>query len=251
MAKSAGRTVALSAARRRMVDYMRLAQSVPQIFIHRTMSLADVADARRGSHPKIGWSACFIKAYALAGQTVPAVRQSFLTVPHPRLFEHETSSATVAVERAVDGEPVVFGLRISQPERRPLSEIHARLSAAAHDPLETVEAFQRQIRYGRWPGFLRRMLMWYALNFKGTLRDRHFGTFAVTSVHGSGAELISPRAPLTTIFTYGPVSSQGDVTVRLGFDHRVLDGMTAGRVLAEMEQALLGPIRIELAGAAR
>lgn len=234
-----------------MVDYMRLAQSVPQIVIQRTMALGDLAVVRQRSDPKIGWSACFIKAYALAGQIVPAVRQSFLPFPYGRLFEHETSSATVAVERTVDGKPVVFGFRISQPEHRPLSEIHARLSSAAHDPVEKVQAFQRQIRYGRWPGFVRRMLMWYALNSKGTLRERHFGTFAVTSVHGSGAELLSPRAPLTTILTYGPVSPEGHVTVRLGFDHRVLDGMTAGRALAEMEKALLGSIQSELTGAAR
>jgi pyruvate/2-oxoglutarate dehydrogenase complex dihydrolipoamide acyltransferase (E2) component len=227
-----------------MADYMGLTQSVPLIYAESTIDVADVAAARERSSPKIGWSACLIKAFARAGLVVPELRRSLLTVPYTRLFEHAESVASVAVERVVDGEAVVLGFRVDRPEHRPLAEIDTLLKSAATDPFDSIREFRRQLRYWRWPGMIRRLVYRYGLSVKGTVRARNFGTFAMTSIHGSGAELLAPRWPLTTIFTYGPITET--VTVRLGFDHRVMDGMTAGRILAVMGTELRTTIRDEL-----
>ena len=54
--------------------------------------------------------------------------------------------------------------------------------------------------------------------------------------------------PLTTGLNYGVVSADGSVDVRLTYDHRVLDGGTAARALADMEAVMNGPILAELNG---
>ena len=46
--------------------------------------------------------------------------------------------------------------------------------------------------------------------------------------------------------TYGPLQDDGTLTLRLLFDHRVYDGATAARVLARVEEILLGPIYEEI-----
>jgi hypothetical protein len=58
--------------------------------------------------------------------------------------------------------------------------------------------------------------------------------------------VLSIRSPLTTTLFYGVFDSDGAVDVRLAFDHRVLDGATAARGLAEMERLLQTEIAGEL-----
>ena len=53
---------------------------------------------------------------------------------------------------------------------------------------------------------------------------------------------------MTTALNYGVVADDGAVDVRLTYDHRVLDGGTAARALAEVEAAMNGPILAELEG---
>ncbi|HEY0438608.1 MAG TPA: 2-oxo acid dehydrogenase subunit E2, partial [Xanthobacteraceae bacterium] len=61
-----------------------------------------------------------------------------------------------------------------------------------------------------------------------------------------GADLLHPVGPWTTLLTYGPLRADGTVEVRIIFDHRVLDGATAARALARLEEVLNGPILDEL-----
>jgi hypothetical protein len=43
---------------------------------------------------------------------------------------------------------------------------------------------------------------------------------------------------LTTLLNYGVIDSDGDVSVRIIYDHRVMDGATVARALARLEQIL-------------
>lgn len=52
--------------------------------------------------------------------------------------------------------------------------------------------------------------------------------------------------PVTTSLNCGVFRRDGTVDLRLHFDHRVLDGMTAARTLAELEEILTHNLVTEL-----
>ena len=64
------------------------------------------------------------------------------------------------------------------------------------------------------------------------------GTFGVTVYAGLGAESLHLLAPTTTTMNYGMAQADGNVLVRIVYDHRVLDGLTIARTLAFMEEVL-------------
>ena len=74
------------------------------------------------------------------------------------------------------------------------------------------------------------------------------GTFGVTAVGKWNVESLRPIAPWTSLLHYGVIDSQGNMTVRLTYDHRVLDGTGPARALHEMEQFLKTDIVAELQG---
>jgi predicted component of type VI protein secretion system len=93
-------------------------------------------------------------------------------------------------------------------------------------------------------------LWWVGLNI-GTQRSNFFGTFALSVYSALGAESLHPLAPLTTVLNYGVIDSDGDVNVRIIYDHRVMDGATVARVLARLEQILNTSILDEIGSLAK
>ena len=91
-----------------------------------------------------------------------------------------------------------------------------------------------------WP--FRRLVLWAGLNILGSMRCRFFGTFGITSVGSQGAGITHLLPLLTCQLHYGIFDPTGGLAMRVSFDHRVLDGATAARVLAEVEEVLLGQI---------
>jgi hypothetical protein len=53
------------------------------------------------------------------------------------------------------------------------------------------------------------------------------------------------------LLSYGPADLNGNVNVRLNFDHRVFDGALAGRVLTRLEEVLNSSILEELRALAK
>ena len=88
-------------------------------------------------------------------------------------------------------------------------------------------------------------MLWLGLNMPRA-RPVQFGTFALSVYSSLGAESLHPLSPLTTTLNYGVIKSDGTVSVRLIYDHRVFDGATAARALARLEEVLTGPILAEL-----
>jgi hypothetical protein len=240
-----GRWISLSIPRRLVADLMYFSAGMPLICAQREMRLDDVTAARLAGSVRTPWPAVFAKAYALIAAEFPELRRAYVRLPWPHLYEYPTSVASVAVERAFGSELGVCFAPIPNPAALTLEEIGRLIRAAKQPEFEQTRTFQRLVRIAKCPAPLRRALWWIALNV-GRYRANYFGTFALSTVSSLGADLLEPRSPLTTLLTYGVISNDGRVMVRVIFDHRVLDGATAARALKRLEEALRGEIAAEL-----
>jgi hypothetical protein len=84
----------------------------------------------------------------------------------------------------------------------------------------------------------------------GKFRGKWFGTFGLTGVAALGSVSHHMLTPLTATLTFGVIQPNGNVSVRLFYDHRVMDGIEPSKALEEVENTLLGPIRAEMEGLA-
>jgi hypothetical protein len=80
-------------------------------------------------------------------------------------------------------------------------------------------------------------LWWMGLNI-GRQRGNFFGTFGVSVYSALNAESLHPLSTYTATHNYGVINENGDVPVRIIYDHRVMDGATVARALQHMEKIL-------------
>ena len=78
------------------------------------------------------------------------------------------------------------------------------------------------------------------------MQGRYFGTFAISTVSGLGTDITHVRSPLPLLLNYGVIGPDGDVDVRIVFDHRSIDGAVIARALRRLEQVLSTTIIEEL-----
>jgi hypothetical protein len=248
--RTAGRRLRLSVPRRLVCDFLHFARRVPSVPVQRGLDLGALAEARRGAAKRLSWAVLFARAFGLVAAEVPALRRTYLPFPVPHLYEHPDSTAGVAVERDYLGESGVFFGLLRGVEHATLAEMQERLDWFRSAPLADVGSFRATLAVSRLPWPLRRLVWWGVLNLSGALRARRLGTFGVSVYSSLGAESLHPISPLTTLLTYGPIAPGGAVTVRVVYDHRVLDGATVARALARLEEVLLGPVAAEVRAAA-
>lgn len=241
-----GRRLALSLPRRFVNDVMYFSRSVPTVIVERKATIPAVVRARQATIPRPGWLALLLKAAGLATLDVPDLRRSFLSFPWPRLYEHGCSIPAITIERDWHGEPGVFVFPLRHPEMLPLTEIDTALQHAKTAPLWEVAAFRRSLRLSQLPMPIRRLVWWLALRVVPGWRQKYFGTIAVSSVITSGAEITAALTPLSGYLTFGTVTADGTVTLRLMFDHRILDAAQAARYLVALERRLNTDILHEL-----
>jgi hypothetical protein len=246
MPQPAGVNIPLSLPRRLMCDYLHFARQIPSVPVQRRMHLGQVVAARAATGLRPSWCGIFTKAYAFVTAARPELRRAYLAAPWPHLYEHPVNMTLVAVERKFGDEDAVFFARIRQPERLSLAEIDARLRRFKEQPLETVGDYRRMILINRFPRPLRRLLWWVGLNVWGRKRAAFLGTSGVTVYAGLGAASLHPLSLLTTTLNYGVIEPDGSVDVRIIYDHRVMDGATVARALADLEGVLTHEILAEL-----
>jgi hypothetical protein len=229
---------------------LHFAASIPSVPVQRKMALAEVVTARETIAGRPCWPAVFLKAYSRVVDELPPLRRAYVALPWPHLCEYPKTVASIAVEREYGNEPCVFFAKIGDPARRPLREIHSRIREFAEAPVRSVPTFRKMLSLAWWPRPVRRALLWLGLNLPRA-RGGQFGTFGLTVYSSLGAESLHPLSPLTSTLNYGPIDREGNVSVRLIYDHRVFDGATAARALGRLEEVLTGPILAELRGMAR
>jgi len=242
-----GRRIPLSRARRLAIDFLHFAAGVPTVPVQRRIHLRPVIEARAALPDRPAWTAIFVKAFAVVSAEVPELRRAYVKLPWPQLYEYPTPVASVMVERDFEGEKAVLAGRVKDPAALTLPELTARLRAFHETPVGELKYFRRALRLTWLPRPVRRLVMWLGLNVPSH-RIRHFGTFGVSVYSALGAESLHPLAPLTALLNYGVFTPDGDVDVRVVYDHRVLDGATVARALGRLEEVLTGPIVEELRG---
>ena len=236
----------LSPGRRFVADMLRFAKQVPSIPVARTMHIAAVAEARKNCPSRHSWTSLLMKAYGLVAMRHAPLRQAWITWPWDHLYEHPISVCGVVIERMHAGEPVLLGAQVRAPEHKTLMSIDEYLQRVKETPIEEIGYYRRALMISRLPRFLRRFMWWHTLNLSGYKRAKRLGTFGLSSYGRLGAEQIHPLGPLTTLLTFGPISPDGSVVVKVIYDHRVMDGAEVARWLAEMENVLHGEIVREL-----
>lgn len=236
----------MSPARKFVADMLHFAKQVPSIPVARAMNVAAVTEARGMCPARPSWTALFMKAYGIICQRHPGLRQALIAWPWEHLYEHPISVCGAVIEREHCGEHILLGVQIRAPEGKTLQEIDEYLRRVKETPIEQIGYFRRVFFMGMLPKWLRRFLWWSTLHLSGYKRAKRLGTFGLSSYGRLGAEQIHPLGPLTTLLTFGPISSTGEVVVKVVYDHRVLDGAEVARFLAEMEHVLHQEIAGEL-----
>ena len=238
-----GRSIPLSPVRKLVIDLTRLA--APTVPVQRVMNLAPLVAARARLDDRPPWVAIFVKAYALLSEEMPILRRAYVKLPTPRLYEYPVSTASIVIERDLGDEMAILTYLLRDPSKLSVGEIAARIRHAKTAPLMEIRSFRRMMELARWPTPLRRLIWWMGLNI-GRQRGNYFGSFGFTVYSGLGAESLHPLSPLTATLNYGVIGEDGKVTVRMIYDHRVLDGSDVARALVRLEEKLTGPLVAEL-----
>ena len=240
-----GRWIRLSRARRIVADHSYFASRMPQGVLRQTINIAPIVKARAAAEPRPSWTSLFIKAFALVAQESPPLRQAYVTLPWPHIYEYPTSVASLVVERSFEGEDVIFIRRIKDPASRSIAEIGEVIQEAKTAPVESITDFRKGLQLARAPAFIRRLIWWLGMNI-GRQRPNYFGTFGVSVLGGAGTLIIYPVSSWSVFVTYGPIAADGSVEIVLAFDHRGMDGAVVARAFKALEAALNGPIADEV-----
>src|SRR5262245_16417007 len=222
-----GRNITVTPLRRLVTDLMHFSAKVPTVIIERRMDLSALVAARRLWPQRPSWCILFTKAFGFVGARHPQLRQSYMSFPWPRLYEHPVNVATMNIERETPREKVVVYAHVESPERQGLAELDTFVRQFQAKPLDEILEYRRACRMSLVPWPFRRLLWWMGLNIVGPLRVHNFGTFGISSVAAQGAGIVQLVPLLTATLHYGLFSEAGKLDMRLSFDHRVLDGATA------------------------
>lgn len=240
-----GKRISFPKNRRLVLDICHASKSVPTFPVERLFQLGDLREARDRAGARISWVAIFLRGYGLVCQSIPELRQTFVTYPWPRLYEHPHTVASISIHRKdpEGGKRLIWG-RINDAENRTLVDIQQRLDHAIYGRLE--EVFKDGIRLERLPTPIRRLSWWLAMKWHGRQRAKKIGTFSISTLAGQNAINRGHPLVVTTSLAYSQCEADGSCLVTLLSDHRVLDGILAARALQLLENKLRGPVLSEL-----
>ena len=240
-----GRRLALTPGRKMVLEILHHGRQVPTLPLSKTAHVGELAAIRKAG-AFVSWTAIFMKAYGLVAQRHAELRRAYISLPWPHLYEHPVSECALLLERDHDDESMVFGAKVRGPEEQALGDLDEAIGRFRSAPVDSIGYFRQWLRIGRLPGVVRRLIFWSTLHLSGYKRAKRLGTFAISSLGSLGVEQHHPISPLTTYLTFGPISFQGEVNVKIIYDHRVMDGRTVARVLNDLEEILNTQILEEL-----
>lgn len=246
MAADAGRYVRQSLPRKWMADMLHYSHRVPVVAAERILRVRSVIEARKKAGLAVSWSAMMVKTMAIVSERLPEMRRAYLPYPWPRIYEAPHSVASIIIDREFEGEHATLMAPVLHPERLALVALDDKLDRLKHAPFHEIGAYRRLIRNTKFPLPIRRLLWAIGLYGAGYFRACNFGTYAVNSVAGFRARMLTMTTPITSCLYYNSVTRDGEMAIQFAFDHRVFDGYTGGRVGSEIENVLNTEIVAEL-----
>lgn len=238
----------LSPARRLLGDLVQVAQTVPTASVERRMRLHLLAGLRAMSWPRPGWCAVFVKAFAILAGRRRELRQHYVRWPWPHVIEQMTPGACVPIGRVddVEDQEAVHFARLDAPERLGLAEIDRWLRDCQERPLDSLPAFAHWRTLLGMPALVRSLVCRVGSAWSARFQASVLGTYAVNTVAGSGASCVQQPSPWPLALSYGLVGKDGCVDVRLTYDPRLRDAVTAARLLGDLEDVLTKELASEL-----
>jgi len=224
---------------------MWAAAGIARVDVVRKVRFGELIRVRSGVRPPPSWTAMFVKAFAIVATELPELRRVYMKLPWPHLYEYAESTVCVVQEREILGDSGVLPLRFRAPEGIPLGALSDMIRRAADAPIEESRFHCAVIAITRLPLLLRRLVWGICLNVP-RMRRYSLGTFGVSSAARWQTELGTSRTPHPCLMSYGPADGEGNVNVRLSFDHRIFDGALAGRALVRLDEVLNTAILDEL-----
>lgn len=231
-------------SRRLTCDVLHFHQQVPLCPHHRMIQLGTLDSLRKSTPQRISWPVLFLKAYGLLAREFPVLRQAWMPFPWPSIYEHDSSVGMLAIHREYKNEPWLFWGRFCAPENSSLMELQQLLNHYQTSPVE--RTFKRYLILSAMPSPLRRLLWWMNLKVSGNARSRRTGTFFLSTLSGSGAEIDMPPSFQTGVISYGPINAEGRSRLTLAYDHRLMDGRLVAQGLQRLEQILNDVLADEL-----
>jgi hypothetical protein len=238
MPKLQAKRIGLPLHRRWIADMLHFANDVPVVAAERTLRLKTLALARRSIKQPPSWNSLLVKGLAVTAQRHPAMRQTYMPWPFAHLAEVDHSVACVVFDRDYHGEVATMMGPVIAPELMKTSDIHAKVVSWKTDPIHSHGALRRLERNAKFPWPVRRLLWNLGLYTSPTLRARNFGTFAVNSIAAMRGKMLMFQTPLTSVYYYGTVNTQGEMLLQMAFDHRVMDGSGMHAIVKTLEQIL-------------
>jgi hypothetical protein len=240
-----GRAIRLSPAKRLVLDVLHFSRGIPTVPVQKRMSIAPLVQARAACGKSPRWTAIFVKAYALLAREIPELRRVYVKLPLPHIFEYRSSVASVVIEREYKGELGIFTQVILNPAARTIGDLGEMLEKGTSVPVGEISEVRRALRVAALPWPIRRLVWWLGLNIS-RFRARFFGTFGFSVYSALKVESLHPLMPVTTLLNYGVIDANGNVNVRIIYDHRVMNGATVARALNRMEEILNGAVADEV-----
>lgn len=161
-----------------------------------------------------------------------------------RIYIPDHVSIAVAVEKEHQGELFVMTPVIFRVDQKPLAVLSAELEDLARRPFEdmpdiTVRRFLNLLPESLQYGIMR------AVGQSARLSERFFGSIGVSNIGVYGVTYFAPVWVNTVVFGVGglyekPIADNGNVRVAsvlhlsLSFNHCVIDGALAGRMIASV-----------------
>lgn len=219
-------------------------------------------DAVRAEYCKAGrqaptYTAFVVKAAALALREHPHLNVMVRERPWgARLYPLKNMTATVAVERIVDGVDMVFAPMLSRPDERDLGDLTEQLQHFAEAAVPAVPEFERfctLVRWARWVPSLVRLLLRIPGFSPGLWAKYRGGSYAVTSPGKyGGCDQVLPPWPWPLTFSFGAIKRRPWVdgervvarrTMRLTItaDRRIANGAPLARFAERMRELLEAP----------
>jgi hypothetical protein len=160
-------------------------------------------------------------------------------------------NVAVFIERDWDGQTAVFRHTLQNTESRHLSDIqHNSISPIQTKSIFSFPDIRRVMWLGKWLPFpILRLCFRLLHSLSGRVRSDVYGCASVNLWNVPKARVLM-SANLSAFVIYpGAVDENGDVAVQVFLDHRVIDGLQAGRILKEIEKIMNNEIVAEMRNA--